>query len=262
MGKAFENIRLERDGALALVVVDRQDRLNALNTATLVELLAALSDVSADESVRVLILTGAGDRAFVAGADVHEMVDRGYLEALRFAELGQKVCAALEEMPKPCIAAINGYALGGGCELAIACDFAYASTDALIGQPEVNLGIIPGFGGTQRLLRRIPAGLAREMVITGRMLEADEALRVGLVNAVYAPDELLDAAHETARAIAEKGPLAVARAKRLMALGLDLPLGAANALERESFAGLFATEDQTEGMRAFLAKRKPEFRGR
>ena len=175
MGKAFENIRLERDGALALVVVDRQDRLNALNTATLVELLAALSDVSADESVRVLILTGAGDRAFVAGADVHEMVDRGYLEALRFAELGQKVCAALEEMPKPCIAAINGYALGGGCELAIACDFAYASTDALIGQPEVNLGIIPGFGGTQRLLRRIPAGLAREMVITGRMLEADEA---------------------------------------------------------------------------------------
>ena len=258
---SYENVELRRDGPVVTIIVDRPRRLNALNTATLVGLLGATSEVADDEQIRAVVLTGAGDRAFVAGADVREMVDKNYLEALRFAQLGQRVCAALEQMDKPVIAAIRGYALGAGCELAIACDFAYAATDAVIGQPEVDLGIIPGFGGTQRLLRRIATGMAREMIVTGRRLTADEALRVGLVNAVYPPEELLDRVHETARQIASKGPLAVARAKRLLVSGQDSPLTAANVLERESFAGLFATEDQKEGMRAFLGKRPPDFRG-
>jgi enoyl-CoA hydratase len=225
-------------------------------------LLEIAEKVALDETVRVVVLTGAGTRSFIAGADVAEMVDKGYLEAFRFAELGQRVCAALETMDKPVIAAINGYALGGGCELAMACDFAYASTAAEIGQPEVNLGIIPGFGGTQRLLRRIPLGMAREMVLVGRTLSAEEALRLGLVNAIFEPEQLMPEVLGLARRIAEKGPLAVARAKRLMVNGLDMPLLAGNALERESFAGLFATEDQKEGMRAFLSKRSPDFQGK
>lgn len=259
---SYENIALRIDGPVATIVIDRPRRLNALNTATLLELLDAVATVGADDALRVVVVTGAGDRAFIAGADVNEMVDKTYLEALRFAELGHRVCEALEEVEKPVIAAIGGYALGGGCEIAIACDFAYASTEAVIGVPEVNLGIIPGFGGTQRLLRRIPAGMAREMVITGRRLTAEEALAVGLVNAVYPPDELMPRVEETAARIAKKGPLAVARAKRLMVAGQDSPLAAANILERQSFAGLFATDDQKEGMRAFLNKRDPDFRGR
>ncbi|MCB9556139.1 MAG: enoyl-CoA hydratase/isomerase family protein [Deltaproteobacteria bacterium] len=236
--------------------------MNALNTATLEELLAATSTVAEDDKLRVLILTGTGDRAFAAGADVAEMVDKTYLEALRFAELGQRVCQTLETMNKPVIAAINGYALGAGCELVMACDFAFAVDSAVIGQPEVNLAIIPGFGGTQRLLRRIPVGIAREMVLTGRPIDAAEALRVGLVNAVLPAEQLLPHVLAIAHEIAEKGPLAVAGAKRLMVSGLDSPLPAANVLERETFAGLFATEDQREGMRAFLNKRSPNFRGK
>jgi len=257
----YKNVLYAVEGPVAMLTVNRPHRLNAVNTATLQELLAAAREAKADDSVRVLILTGSGDRSFIAGADVKEMVENDYLQALAFAKLGQRLCSTLEEMAKPVIAVINGYALGAGCEIAVACDFAYAAEHAELGMPEVNLGIIPGFGGSQRLLRRIPAGMAREMVLAGEAIIAQEALRVGLVNRIYASDKLMAAAQETAILISSKGPLAVARAKDLMRAGLDMPLDAANTLERESFAGLFATNDQTEGMQAFLQKREPQFKG-
>ena len=262
MTEEFSNILLTADGPVAQIMVNRPERLNALNTDTLQELLAAVKQVAADDALRALIFTGAGDKAFIAGADITEMADKTAMEALKFAELGHRLCDTLEQMTKPVIAAVNGYALGGGCELAMACDFVYASENATLGQPEVNLGIIPGFGGTQRLLRRIPVGMAREMVITGRSVKAAEALRIGLVNKVFAPDKLLRRTRATASRICEKGPLAVSTAKRLMVTGLDLPLDAANELERRSFAALFDTEDQKEGMQAFMEKRTAEFKGR
>ncbi|MCC6749428.1 MAG: enoyl-CoA hydratase/isomerase family protein [Deltaproteobacteria bacterium] len=258
----YGNILLEFEGPLAILSVNRPRRLNALNTQTLGELLSAVGELASRAEIRVVILTGAGDKSFIAGADVTEMVDKSHLEALRFAELGQNVCSAFEHLDRPVIAAINGYALGGGCELAMACDFAYASTEATIGQPEVNLGIIPGFGGTQRLLRRVAPGLARELVFTGRAIGADEALRLGLVNAVYPPTQLMPRVRETALQIVEKGPLAIARAKSLMVAGFEMSLSAASVLEREAFAGLFASHDQKEGMRAFLEKRPPTFQGK
>ena len=258
----FVNITLQMEQAVAVITVTRPDRLNALNTATLEELVVAADLVAADDAVRVVVLTGAGTKAFIAGADINEMAGKSVLQALHFAELGHRVCSKLEGMDKPVIAAINGYALGGGCELAMACDFAYASERASIGQPEVNLGIIPGFGGTQRLLRRVPAGIARELVITGRPIKAAEALRIGLVNAVYPKDELLERVMDTAARICDSGPVAVATAKRLMITGADLPLAAANELERRSFAALFDTEDQAEGMQAFMDKRDAQFKGR
>ena len=262
MAGDFKNILLDLDGPLAQVTVNRPDRLNALNTATLEELVIAADRVAADGDIRAVVFTGAGDRAFIAGADITEMANKTVMEGLQFAELGHRLCSTLEHMTKPVIAAVNGYALGGGCEVAMACDFVYASETAAIGQPEVNLGIIPGFGGTQRLLRRIPVGMAREMVITGRSVKAAEALRIGLVNKVFAPDKLLRRTRATASRICEKGPLAVSTAKRLMVTGLDLPLDAANELERRSFAALFDTEDQKEGMQAFMEKRTAEFKGR
>ena len=259
---SYENILYEIDGNLAVITINRPERLNALNTATLEELLAAARDVAANSDVRVVIITGVGKRAFIAGADIREMADKTVLEAQRFAELGHRFCSTLERMSKPVIAAINGYALGGGCEIAIACDFAYASERATLGQPEVTLGIIPGFGGTQRLLRRIPVGMARELVLSGRSLHAKEALAVGLVNAVYPPDKLMAKVRSAAERICENGPVAVSTAKRLMVTGMDLPLGAANELERRSFSALFATEDQKEGMRAFMEKRDVNFKGK
>jgi enoyl-CoA hydratase len=259
---AFENVLFEVDAPLALITVNRPKRLNALNAQTVVELHAAAEQAAADPAVRVVILTGAGDKAFVAGADIAEMCALSALQALQFAEAGHRLGELLEGMEKPVIAAINGYALGGGCELAMACDFALASDKASIGQPEVNLGIIPGFGGTQRLLRRVPIGVARELIYSGRSLAADEALRIGLVNAVHPADQLLAKAKELGRLIASKGPLAVARCKRLMTTGLGLPLSAANELERQTFAALFSSADQKEGMNAFLEKRAPSFQGK
>lgn len=258
----FRNIRLEIDPPLAWITIDRPRRLNALNSVTLQELLEAVAAIRADDDVRVALLTGAGQRSFAAGADITEMIDKDYLAALRFAELGQRVCDAFERLDKPVVAAINGYALGAGCELALACDFAYAAHGATIGQPEIKLGIIPGFGGTQRLLRRLPLGVARELVYTGRSLDAEEALALGLINAVYPSEQLTERARATATEIAALGPLAVGRAKRLMVDGCELPLPAGMALERQGFAGLFATEDQAEGMRAFMEKRPPVFKGR
>jgi len=256
------SVRVERETPLALIVLDRPERLNALDTAGLRTLLATIEELAADETIRVVILTGAGDRAFAAGADISEMVNKSPSEALAFAALGQAVCRAIEEAPQPYIAAVNGYALGGGCELALACDIRVASERAVFAQPEVTLGIPPGWGGSQRLPRVVPPGIARELLYTGRRVTSEEALRIGLVNAVYPAEELLDRARELARRIAANGPLAVRLTKSAVRFGLEHGLVAGLAYEQQVFAQAFTTEDQREGMQAFLEKRRPEFHGR
>jgi enoyl-CoA hydratase len=207
-------------------------------------------------------VTGAGDKAFAAGADIAAMSEMTASQALRFAELGHRVGAAFEQARFPFIAAVNGFALGGGCEIALACDFIYASERAKLGQPEVTLGVLPGFGGTQRLARRVGAAWARELCMTGDVIGAEEALRIGLVNRVLPPAELLPKAREMAKKIASRGPLAIAALKRAILRGEDVALPTANELEATAFASLFGTADQKEGMKAFLEKRAPSFVGR
>lgn len=211
--------------------------------------------------MRAVVLTGAGDRAFIAGADIKYMSGLDVLEARAWGELGHGAAGLLETMPKPTIAAINGFALGGGCELALACDLRYGSTVARIGQPEINLGIIPGWGGTQRLARATSLGFAKELILTGRTVEAEEAERRGLLNAVYEPGELLDKTLETARLLASKSPLALAYAKEAVNLALQGSREAGLGQEASLFAMLFSTEDQSEGMSAFVEKREPRFQG-
>jgi enoyl-CoA hydratase len=218
-------------------------------------------DLKADAEVRAIIVTGAGDKAFVAGADIAAMRSMTATEARSFAGLGQGVMHAIEAAHFPVIGAINGFALGGGCELALACDFLYASEKAKLGQPEVNLGVIPGFGGTQRLARRVGLGRARELCMTGDIIGAEEALRIGLVNAVVPHAELLDRVRVVAAKIASKGPLAIAQCKRVLSRGADVTLGTACELEAQAFAALFASADQKEGMTAFLEKRTAAFTG-
>jgi enoyl-CoA hydratase len=252
----------QQDDAVVTLTLNRPEKLNSLNEELLRELLAAVTAVGEDPSVRVAILTGAGDRAFAAGADIAAMSTMTAPEARAFAGLGHRIGAAIEESRVPFIAAVNGFALGGGCELALACDFAYASDKAKLGQPEINLGILPGFGGTQRLARRVGAARARELCLTGDTLGAEEALRLGLVNAVVPHAELADKVREVARKIAGKSPLAAAAIKRVVLRGEDVPLPVANELEATAFSALFGTGDQREGMGAFLEKRAPKFEGR
>ena len=242
--------------------MNRPEAMNALDVGSLTELRDRLREHAEDSESLVVVLTGAGDRAFVAGADIKYMSGLDASEAKGWGDLGQEAGGLLETMPKPTIAAVNGFALGGGCELALACDFRYAASSAKLGQPEVNLGIIPGWGGTQRLARAVGIGLAKELVLTGRMVDADEALRIGLVNAVFEPGELLAKTMETARALAAKGPLALAAAK--VALNRALAGDHAENLAREAadFAELFSSEDAKEGMTAFVEKREPRFSGR
>lgn len=256
----YENIRVDREEGLAIVTVQREKALNALNRAVLDELLNAVAEIELDDSVRVVVLTGAG-KAFVAGADIEEMREMGPRQAQAFAQRGANLARAIEESPTPYIAAVGGFALGGGCELALACDFIYASSKAKFGQPEVKLGVIPGFGGTQRLSRRVGIAKAKELIYTGDMVGADEALRVGLADAVTAPEELMDRARETAAKIAKNGPIAVAEAKRVIQDGLSMSQEHGIVLEQGAFSSLFSTEDQKEGMAAFLEKRDPAFRG-
>lgn len=258
----YEYIQFEHEENLAVITINREKSLNALSTDVVAELTTVIAELELDDDAPVIALTGAGSKAFVAGADIAEMRDMEPRDALAFSEIGANLCEAIETSTKPYIAAVNGFALGGGCELALACDFIYASTTAKLGQPEVKLGIIPGFGGTQRLLRRVGIAKARELVFTGATIGAEEALRIGLVDLVVAPDELMDRVRATAAAIAGNGPLAVAEAKRVMHAGQSMGLEASILLEGRSFAGLFSTADQKEGMDAFVAKRKAEFRGR
>jgi enoyl-CoA hydratase len=254
-------VHIEPDGPIAVVTMSRQEALNAFNTEQLQALLEAVNAVATNRDIRAAILTGEGQRAFAAGADIREMAEKSPTEALAFSRLGQSVTRAIEGAPQPWIAAINGHALGGGCEMALACDIRLASDNATLGQPEVVLGVVPGFGGTQRLTRLVGPGIASELILTGRRVSAGEALRLGLVNAVYPPVELLPKAREMAQAIAAAGPLAVAVARRLIAHALDTDLASGLAREAENFALLFDSHDQKEGMRAFTEKRVAEFRG-
>jgi enoyl-CoA hydratase len=257
---AFENVRWEVADGVATLTIDRPKALNALDRKTLEELEVALEGAAADPAVRAIVLTGAGEKAFVAGADISAMSRLGPVEARRFAELGHRVLEKLEALAVPTIAAVNGFALGGGCELAMGCDLVYASESAKFGQPEVNLGLIPGFGGTQRLTRRVGIARALEMILTGDVYDAARAKAMGLVLEVLPAAELLPHARAQARKIAGKGPLAVAQAKRAVHAGADAALAIANELERQAFAALFGTEDAKEGMRAFLEKRPAQWK--
>jgi len=254
-------VESKQDGDVVTLTIRRPEKLNALDAKVLAELTSELCELIAQATPpRAVVLTGEG-KAFVAGADIAGMAELTPAQAKAFAAQGHGVGVLIETAPFPVIAAVNGFALGGGCELALACDFIYASEKAKFGQPEVKLGVIPGFGGTQRLARRVGLGRARELVYTGDMIDAAEALRIGLVNAVFAPDALLAKAMETAKKIAAQGPLAIAAAKRVMLNGADADLRTANELEATAFAALFGSADQREGMRAFLDKRTATFSG-
>ena len=252
-------IRVDREDAVGVVTVDRQDALNALDVATLTELRDRLRELAQDDGVRAVILTGAGEKAFVAGADIKYMSGLDVARAKEWGALGHEAGRLLETMPKPTIAAVNGFALGGGCELALACDIRYAAASAKLGQPEVNLGIIPGWGGTQRLARVCGLGVAKELIFTGRVVDADEALRIGLVNAVH--DPVLDKARETAALLASKSPIALRLMKDLANRALGGDHAANLEAEGETFGELFSSEDAKEGLSAFVEKREPVFRG-
>lgn len=259
---AYENILLEKQGNIAVVTVNRPKALNALNAATLSELGQVFDELAKDESVFVVVLTGAGDKAFVAGADISFMKELTAVEARDFALLGQAVFNKIENLPQPVIAAINGFALGGGCELAMACDIRVASENAKFGQPEVNLGVPPGFAGTQRLPRLVGKGVAKELLYTADMIGADEAYRIGLANKVFPAAELMDGAMKMAGKIAAKGQIAIRLTKSAVNQGLEMDLARGMAYEAEVFGLVFSTEDQKEGMAAFLEKRKAEFKGK
>ena len=260
----FETIRITQDGPLATVTIAREPQLNALSSRVIAELVQAAAALEEAGDVSVVAITGAGDKAFVAGADISEMVELAPQQAQAFAEMGGALGDAIETSAKPWIAQVNGFALGGGCELALACDFIYAADRAKFGQPEVKLGVIPGFGGTQRLARRVGIAKAKELCMTGDTIDAAEALRIGLCDAVVPAGELAGKVAQLAGRIAANGPLAVAEVKRLVHRGQSMSLEASIALEQKSFGMLFATADQREGMTAFLAKprRAAQFKGK
>jgi enoyl-CoA hydratase len=262
----YENVLDDGAAPVRTITVNRPKVLNALDARTLEELAACFGSLDAAppagvDAVRCVILTGAGEKAFVAGADLAAMQDMTIEQARRFSELGRRLGHRIETLPVPVIAAVNGFALGGGLELALACDFILAASSARLGQPEVNVGVLPGFGGTQRLVRRIGIGRARQLVYTGDPIAAEQALAWGLCNEVTGPAELLPRARALGERIASRAPLAVAAAKRAIRVGEDLPLERALMVEQEAFASLFASQDQKEGMRAFLQKRAPGWTG-
>jgi enoyl-CoA hydratase len=257
----YQSVTLVADDGIATLTVNRPDKLNALNAATIAELGAAIDEVRTRDDIRGLIVTGAG-RAFIAGADISELAAETSVSARELALKGQRVFGRFETSPKPVIAAVNGFALGGGCELALACHIRIAAEQAKFGQPEAKLGICPGYGGTQRLARLIGKGRALQLLMTGETIDAAEAYRLGLVNRVVAADALIPAATEMLRQILANGPLAVAACIEAVGLGLDMPLNGALAMEAAHFGLLAATSDMREGTTAFLEKRPAEFKGK
>ncbi|WP_457552301.1 enoyl-CoA hydratase-related protein [Desulfobacula sp.] len=258
---SFENIILEVNTSIATIFFNRPKALNALNNALFDELDIALDQVKNNSDIRVLILTGTGDKAFVAGADIAELVKMNPLEGKSFSRKGQKVFSKIEDLPIPAIAAVNGFALGGGLEAALGCDFIYASDKAIFGLPEITLGLIPGFGGTQRLARRIGETLAKEMIFTGKNIDAQKALEFGIVNKVCEPESLMQDVLKTANLIAARGKVALRSAKEVIQNGLNTDLETGCRIENDTFGLTMASEDAKEGTHAFLEKRKPVFNG-
>jgi len=258
---AFENIIFQVDAGIATITFNRPKALNALNQALLAELSKALDEVAADESIRVLILTGAGEKAFVAGADISELATFSTLQAKHFSKAGHAIIAKLQELPIAVIAAVNGFALGGGSEIALACDFIYAADTAKFGLAEINLGMIPGFGGTQRLPRLIGANRAKELIFTGKMLTAAEAVQVGLANKVVPAAALMEEVLKTAKDIAAKGRVSLRAVKQAINQGLNVDLVSGCYIEVDAFAIALASPDAKEGTAAFLEKRKAVFKG-
>ena len=258
----FNNVLLEKKDKIATLTINRPKALNALNKETLEEIKAAVENVRDDESVDVLIITGSGDKAFVAGADISYMQDMNALQARKFAFLGQEVFRLIESIEKPVIAAINGFTLGGGCELAMSCDFRICSHKSKFGQPEVGLGVTPGFGGTQRLPRLVGEGMAKQLLYTGDVIDSTEALRIGLVNAVVTPEELWESVQTIANKIVARGQVAVRLCKAAVNNGMQTDIDSAMSIEADIFGLCFATEDQKEGMKAFVEKRKADFTGK
>lgn len=257
----YKSLKIEKDNGVATVLISRPEALNALNSDVLEELECAVYELENDADVNVVVLSGDG-KAFVAGADISEMAGMQAMRAEEFARLGQAAFDAIENMSKPVIAAINGFALGGGCELALACDIRIASAKAKLGQPEVGLGVTPGFGGTQRLPRIVGRAKAKELIFTGKVIKADEALTIGLVNSVVEPEQLMEVALEMAREIASKGQVSVRLSKDMIDRGIETDLNTGLKYEAKGFGLCFTTEDQKEGMSAFLEKRKADFKGR
>ena len=255
----YEFLKIERQDGITVMKISAPKSLNALNSTILREIDSFVSGL--DATTRVLIITGDGEKSFVAGADISEMAHLNEPQGFEFGRLGAQVFRKIETLPIPVIAAVNGFALGGGCELAMACDIRIASVKAKFGQPEVGLGIIPGFSGTHRLPKLIGQGYAKEMIYTGKVIRADEALRIGLVNAIYEPEELMDKALEMAAMMLKNAPVAIRLAKQSINEGYDLDADGAIALENKLFGQCFATKDQKEGMDAFLNKRKADFIG-
>ncbi|RYL91015.1 enoyl-CoA hydratase [Sporolactobacillus sp. THM7-4] len=259
----LQSVEIKTEEHIACLTINRPEALNSLNTKVLKELEEAYNSIARQADIRVVIMTGSGEKAFVAGADIGEMKDKTPDEARTFSQYGQRLMRKIEQLPQPVIAAVNGFALGGGCELALACDMRLASRNARFGQPEVTLGIIPGFGGSQRLPRLVGAGIAKELLLTGAIITADRAREIGLVNEVYETrTELDEKAFQLAKTIAKRAPLAVRQTKQLVNRGLEISLDQALNDEVEQFSRLFETDDQKEGMEAFLKKRRPKFSGK
>jgi len=259
---SFDNLLLEKDGYIAVVTINRPKALNALNADVLSELELIMDQLDTDEEIRVIIITGAGEKSFVAGADITFLSKLNTMEARNFSRKGQTVFSKIENLSKPVIAAINGFALGGGNELAMSCDIRVASQNAKFGQPEVNLGLIAGFGGTQRLTRLVNPGVAKEILFTADIYDAEFAYKIGLVNHVVAPEELMNFCKATAKKIAARGPVAVRLTKEAVNDGLEMDLEKAIAHEADLFGLVFTTEDRIEGIDAFLNKLKPEFKNK
>ena len=258
----YKNIIVSFEGEIGILTINRPKALNALNLETLLEIQAGLEEAKQQPGLKALIVTGAGEKAFVAGADILQMKEMNSIEALNFSKTGHHTLKTLQDFHCPVIAAVNGFALGGGTEIALACDFIYASENAKFGLPEVTLGIFPGFGGTQRLSRLIGKGKAKELIFTGKMISAQEAFEMGIVNRVFPQASLMDETKKTALQIAGNGAVGIRLAKMVVNSGFNMDLHEACNLEAYAFGIGFASEDQKEGMRAFVEKRKPDFKGR